>query len=91
MPILAEDSAEMVASECREAFDLVRPEGRVPGSQGCCGGEGSVGAVLVVVLLILMQRVVRAENYVHAGQGKWRYTRMTPPRRSCGSMTTRSI
>jgi hypothetical protein len=57
MPILVEDSTETVPSEYREAFDLVRSKGLVPGSQECCRSEGSVGAVLVVVPLVLTQRV----------------------------------
>ncbi|GGU15190.1 hypothetical protein GCM10010178_03360 [Lentzea flava] len=57
MPILVEDSAETVPSKYRKAFAPVSSKGLGPGSQGCCGGEGSVGAVLVVVLLVLTQRV----------------------------------
>jgi hypothetical protein len=57
MPILVEDSTETIPSEYREAFDLVRSKGLWSVSQGRCGGEGSVGAVLVVVPLVLAQRV----------------------------------
>jgi hypothetical protein len=57
MPILVEDSTETVPSEYLEAFDPVRSKGLESGSQGCCGGEGSMGAVLVVVLLVRLQRV----------------------------------
>jgi hypothetical protein len=57
MPILVEDSTETVPPEYREAFDPVRSKGLESGSQRCCGGEGSVGAVLVVVPLVLAQRV----------------------------------
>ncbi|SMD24598.1 hypothetical protein SAMN05660733_07756 [Lentzea albidocapillata] len=51
---------EAIPSEYREAFDPVRSEGLESGSQGCCGGEGSVGAVPVVVLLVRLQRVPEA-------------------------------
>ena len=57
MPILVEDSAETVLSIYGEAFDLGGLKRLGPGSQGCCGGERSVGSVLVLVPLVLAQRV----------------------------------
>jgi hypothetical protein len=53
MLILVEDSAETVSPAYGEAFDPVSFKGLGSGSQGCCGGEGSVGSVLVVVPLVL--------------------------------------
>jgi hypothetical protein len=54
MSILVEDSAETVSPAYGEAFDPVGFKGVGSGSQGCCGGEGSV---LVVVPLVHAQRV----------------------------------
>jgi hypothetical protein len=57
MAVLVDDSAETVLPVYREAFDLVgfKRLGSCP--QRCCGGERSVGAVLVVVPLVRTQRV----------------------------------
>jgi hypothetical protein len=55
--ILMDDSAETVVSIYSEAFDLGAFKWLGPGSHGCCGGECSVGAVLVVVPHVLAQRV----------------------------------
>jgi hypothetical protein len=57
MSVLVDHSAETVVSAYGEAFDPVDLErvGQLP--EGCCRGEGAVGAVQVVVPLVLVKRV----------------------------------
>lgn len=58
MTILAEeDSAKKIMSVYGEAFDLIGFDRLRPDPQGCRTSERSVGAALVAVALVLMQRL----------------------------------
>ena len=58
-------------------------------SSGPPGGRG--GAASGALVADVLTGPVRAENYIYAGQGTWRYSWMTQSRRSCRSLMRRSI
>lgn len=55
--VLVDDSTESILSMHGEAMGLVGLKGVRQGTKWCSGGEGSVGAVLVVMPLVLPQRM----------------------------------